>query len=153
MDTRRLSKYWKTVPMKSQPQSQVRRRDAVTQPAGALEWWSVFLPADPCRLVRQVKKWGGWDALATELSLRRDKPAGGATFFHPSLQSSSSQEACHEKNPRRCVAVVAGRELRDANAGRTTIEMICVVFASHRLGSQRVTFPLKTRENPLTKLT
>jgi predicted dehydrogenase len=41
--------------------------------------------------------------------------------------------------------------LCDANAARTTIEMICAVFESHRLGSQRVTFPLKTRENPLTK--
>ncbi len=41
--------------------------------------------------------------------------------------------------------------LCDAQAGRTTIEMICAVFDSHRLGSQRVTFPLQTRENPVTK--
>ena len=41
--------------------------------------------------------------------------------------------------------------LCDARAARTTIEMICAVFESHRLGGQRVTFPLKTRDNPLTK--
>jgi predicted dehydrogenase len=34
--------------------------------------------------------------------------------------------------------------------GRTTVEMISAVFESHRLNGQRVTFPLKTRENPLT---
>ena len=33
--------------------------------------------------------------------------------------------------------------------GRTTIEMICAVFESHRVGGP-VTFPLKTRENPLS---
>jgi hypothetical protein len=34
---------------------------------------------------------------------------------------------------------------------RTTIEMISAVFESHRLGGL-ATFPLKTRENPLTLL-
>lgn len=35
--------------------------------------------------------------------------------------------------------------------GRTTIEMICAVFESHRIGGP-VNFPLKTRENPLSLL-
>jgi len=38
--------------------------------------------------------------------------------------------------------------LCDAWAGRTTVEMICAVFESHRLGGRRVTFPLRTRKNP-----
>jgi len=42
--------------------------------------------------------------------------------------------------------------LCDAKAGRVTVEMICAVLESHRLGGQRVTFPLKTRQNPLTLL-
>ena len=40
----------------------------------------------------------------------------------------------------------------DAAQGRQTIEMISAVFESHRLGGQRVTFPLQTRVNPLTLL-
>jgi predicted dehydrogenase len=35
---------------------------------------------------------------------------------------------------------------------RTTIEMISAVFESHRLDGQRVTIPLKTRQNPLALL-
>lgn len=42
--------------------------------------------------------------------------------------------------------------LCSAEDGRTTIEMICAVFESHRLNAQRVTWPLKTRENPLALL-
>ena len=39
--------------------------------------------------------------------------------------------------------------LCDAEAGRTTVEMICAVLESHRLNSQRVPLPLATRQNPL----
>jgi predicted dehydrogenase len=42
--------------------------------------------------------------------------------------------------------------LCDAVQGRQTVEMISSVFESHRLGGQRVEFPLKTRVNPLTLL-
>ncbi|MEO6742558.1 MAG: Gfo/Idh/MocA family oxidoreductase [Chthoniobacteraceae bacterium] len=42
--------------------------------------------------------------------------------------------------------------LCSAGDGRTIVEMISAVFESHRLGGQRVTFPLKTRQNPLTLL-
>jgi predicted dehydrogenase len=36
--------------------------------------------------------------------------------------------------------------------GRVIVEMISAVFESHRLGGQRVTFPLKTRQAPLSLL-
>ncbi len=42
--------------------------------------------------------------------------------------------------------------LCSAEDGRTTIEMICSVFESHRLGGGRVLWPLKTRGNPLDLL-
>ncbi|MDB6138553.1 MAG: 3-chlorobenzoate-3,4-dioxygenase dihydrogenase related protein [Verrucomicrobiaceae bacterium] len=42
--------------------------------------------------------------------------------------------------------------LCSAYDARTAIEMISAVFESHRLNGQRVTFPLKTRENPLALL-
>lgn len=42
--------------------------------------------------------------------------------------------------------------LCDAAHGRQITEMIAAVFESHRLSSQRVTFPLQTRVNPLTML-
>lgn len=42
--------------------------------------------------------------------------------------------------------------LCSAQDGRTVVEMICAVFESHRLGGQRVTLPLKTRQNPLAML-
>lgn len=40
--------------------------------------------------------------------------------------------------------------LCDAKAGRMTIEMISAVLESHRTGGRRVTFPLATRQNPLS---
>jgi predicted dehydrogenase len=42
--------------------------------------------------------------------------------------------------------------LCDVAQGRETIEMITAIFESDRLNGQRVTFPLKTRVNPLTLL-
>jgi predicted dehydrogenase len=52
--------------------------------------------------------------------------------------------------------IAAMRESRaplcNEREGRVTIEMICAVFESHRLGGQRVTLPLKTRGNPLGML-
>jgi predicted dehydrogenase len=41
--------------------------------------------------------------------------------------------------------------LCDAEAGRTTVEMICAVFESHRLGGARVTLPLARRDHPLAR--
>jgi predicted dehydrogenase len=52
--------------------------------------------------------------------------------------------------------IAAIREQREplcnARDGALTVEMICAVFESHRLAGQRVTLPLATRENPLTRL-
>jgi len=42
--------------------------------------------------------------------------------------------------------------LCDVHAGATTVEMICGVFESHRLGGATVNFPLKERDNALTRL-
>ena len=59
------------------------------------------------------------------------------------------QRCAHETHPhRQCgfrgkLAVTEGREI---------IEMISAVFESHRMNGQRVTFPLQTRQNPLTLL-
>jgi len=39
--------------------------------------------------------------------------------------------------------------LCDEQAGATTVEMVCALFESHRLGGARVAWPLTTRENPL----
>ncbi|MDB4640904.1 Gfo/Idh/MocA family oxidoreductase [Pirellulaceae bacterium] len=41
--------------------------------------------------------------------------------------------------------------LCDATQGRTTVEMICAVFDSHRRGGRAVSFPLEERGNPLRK--
>jgi hypothetical protein len=50
-------------------------------------------------------------------------------------------------------AIREGREpLCSARDGAVTVEMISAVFESHRHGGQRVTLPLKTRQNPLTLL-
>ena len=42
--------------------------------------------------------------------------------------------------------------LCNGQEGRATIEMIAAIFESHRLGGQRVTLPLKLRQNPLAML-
>jgi predicted dehydrogenase len=50
-------------------------------------------------------------------------------------------------------AIREGREpLCSARDGALTVEMICAVFESHRLGGARVPLPLKARANPLTLL-
>jgi predicted dehydrogenase len=50
-------------------------------------------------------------------------------------------------------AMREGREtLCGAREAATTIEMICAVFESHRLNGQRVSLPLSSRVNPLSRL-
>ena len=65
----------------------------------------------------------------------------------------AKQVSSHQLAVRDLLAAIRDNRapLCDARAGRTTIEMICAVFEAHRLGGQRVAFPLTTRENPLTK--
>lgn len=64
------------------------------------------------------------------------------------------QVASHETAGLDLIAAIQENRapLCDAEAGRETIEMVCAIFESHRLGGQRVPFPLKTRVNPLTLL-
>jgi predicted dehydrogenase len=50
--------------------------------------------------------------------------------------------AMREKRPPLC----------SADDARTVVEMICAVFESHRLDGKRVSWPLKTRLNPLALL-
>lgn len=48
-------------------------------------------------------------------------------------------------------AIHEGREpICNMREGAATVEMICAVFESHRLGGKRVSLPLQTRENPFT---
>jgi len=47
-------------------------------------------------------------------------------------------------------AIDSGRApLCDAAAGRTTVEMVCAILASHCRGGARIPLPLESRENPL----
>ncbi len=77
-----------------------------------------------------------------------DKPIG------PSGPDVLKQVNSQEPAGRDLLAAIRDDRapLCDARAGRVTIEMICAVLESHRLGGQRVTFPLQTRQNPLTLL-
>lgn len=70
------------------------------------------------------------------------------------LADIGKQVASHETAGRDLIAAVAADRapICDAAQGRQTVEMISSVFESHRLGGQRVTFPLQTRVNPLTLL-
>jgi len=76
------------------------------------------------------------------------KPVG------PTGADLAKQDRSHELAGRDLLAAM--REDRaplcDAHAGRVTVEMISAVLESHRLNGQRVTFPLQTRQNPLTLL-
>jgi predicted dehydrogenase len=58
----------------------------------------------------------------------------------------------HTVGAQDLIAAMRGNRqpLCSAYDGRTVVEMISAVFESHRLNGQRVTFPLKTKENPLT---
>ncbi len=66
----------------------------------------------------------------------------------------AKQVASHETSGLDLIAAIRDNRapLCDAAQGRQIIEMISAVFESHRLGGQRVTFPLQTRVNPLTLL-
>ena len=60
----------------------------------------------------------------------------------------------HAAAGRDLIAAIRGNRapLCAANDGRIIVEMISAVFESHRLGGQRVTFPLKTRQSPFSLL-
>lgn len=66
----------------------------------------------------------------------------------------SKQVMDHQLSAKDLIAAMQENRqpLCSASDGRTTIEMIAAIFESHRQNSARVTLPLKTRDNPLTRL-
>lgn len=70
------------------------------------------------------------------------------------LEGISKRVMAHTVGGEDLIAAIKeNREpLCGAKDGRTGLEMISAVFESHRLNGQRVTLPLKTRENPLSLL-
>ncbi len=70
------------------------------------------------------------------------------------IADAAAQVSSHKLVARDLFAAIRDNRapLCDAHAGAATVEMICAVFESHRLGGQRVAIPLKTRQNPLTML-
>lgn len=78
---------------------------------------------------------------------------GGVGKLEP-IKDLGRQLSSHEIAGRDLIAAIQENRapLCDEKQGRQTIEMINAVFESHRLGSQRVTFPLNTRVNPLKLL-
>ncbi len=94
-------------------------------------------------------------ALYPQQEPRTWTPVSSAGPGHPEpIADLAKLVSSHQLAARDLIAAIRENRapLCDIRAARTTIEMICAVFASHRLGSQRVTFPLQTRENPLVKL-
>lgn len=78
---------------------------------------------------------------------------GGAGKPEP-VAGLGRQVSSHETAGRDLISAIQENRapLCDVIQGRQTIEMVSAVFESHRLGGERVTFPLKTRVNPLTLL-
>lgn len=78
---------------------------------------------------------------------------GGVNKAEP-IANLGAQVAGHETAGLDLIAAIRENRapLIDAQQGRETIEMVSAIFESQRLNGQRVTFPLKTRVNPLTLL-
>lgn len=62
--------------------------------------------------------------------------------------------ASHVVGGRDLIAAIEENRqpLCSAAQARTTIEMICAIFESHRQNGQRIAFPLKNRQNPIGML-
>lgn len=82
-------------------------------------------------------------------------PVSSAGAGVPEPRNDLTEMVSHHGAPARDL-IAAIREDRqpicNVNEGSTTVEMVCGVFESHRLGSQAVEFPLKERENSLRNL-
>ena len=82
-------------------------------------------------------------------------PISTAGVGLPEPRDDLSELVSHHGAPARDL-VLSIREDRqpvcNLAEGALTVEMVCAVFESHRLGSQAVEFPLKERENSLTNL-
>lgn len=70
------------------------------------------------------------------------------------LESVHKRMMNHEIGGRDLIAAIAEnrRPLCDVHEARATVEMIAAVFESQVRGGARVEFPLKNRDNPLTRL-
>lgn len=82
-------------------------------------------------------------------------PISTAGIGLPEPRGDLSELVSHHGAPARDL-VLSIREDRqpvcNLAEGALTVEMVCAVFESHRLGSQAVEFPLKERQNSLTNL-
>jgi predicted dehydrogenase len=80
-------------------------------------------------------------------------PISSAGIGKPEPDPNASKLTMSHVTPGRDL-IAAIREDRaplcSAEDGRVIVEMISAVFESHRLGGQRVPFPLKTRQAPLS---
>ena len=94
---------------------------------------------------------------AADSELREDQQIGGERL-NRSVQVAKAQDrhkkpqAAIRRGPQPIKIAMGGVIPHQDHDARTAIEMISAVFESQRLNSQRVTFPLKTRENPLSLL-
>jgi predicted dehydrogenase len=99
-----------------------------------------FLPGNPFQPVKDPRAWSA----ISSAGIGKPEP----------LENIGKTVMSHAVGGRDLIAAI--REDRaplcSANDGRTIVEMISSVFESHRLGGQRVTFPLKTRQSPLSLL-
>ncbi|MFM8470820.1 MAG: Gfo/Idh/MocA family protein [Limisphaerales bacterium] len=99
-----------------------------------------FLAGNPFRPVKDPRAW---------------QPISTAGIGQPEpIANLAADVAGHLVTGRDLIAAMREQRppLCSAADGRVTIEMIAGVFESHRLHGQRVTLPLATRDNPLTKL-
>ncbi|NQV26566.1 MAG: Gfo/Idh/MocA family oxidoreductase [Rhodopirellula sp.] len=82
-------------------------------------------------------------------------PISTAGVGQPEPREDLSELVSHHGAPARDL-IQSIREDRqpvcNVSEGALTVEMVCAVFESHRVGSQAVEFPLKERENSLTNL-
>jgi predicted dehydrogenase len=99
-----------------------------------------LLPGNPFDPVKEPRSW---------------TPITSAGLGQPEPIADVKEQAGGHLIPGRDL-IAAVREDREplcsAADGRVTVEMICAIFESHRLGGQRVTFPLTNRQNPLAQL-
>lgn len=99
-----------------------------------------LVPGSPFQPVKEPRPW---------------VPVSAAGIGRPEPEGDLGRQVMgHLTGARDLIAAIRENRqpLCSATDGRETIEMICAVFESHRQGGQRITWPLKTRENPLALL-
>lgn len=81
------------------------------------------------------------------------QPITSAGIDRPeTIPDLASRIASHQAAGENLIEAIEQDRVPFCNAtdGRTTIEMICAIFESHRLAGARVSMPLQTREHPLS---